>query len=308
MKYLATLGVFLSAGAVLGCTNDTQTSQPGTERTDTSAQQLGSSAGHWQHDCSPAPLPDPPPDPPASDCGATDATPCRVASAFTFSTFTDLQSAINASSDGDILTVTGRCGSGSVVNRTNLTIQGNFPSGGCGFNGPSATQLGGEVQGLTVVNSINFSARFLNLVNSTGDGLAIVNSTTPLVSCNCAAFNANDGVRLTGTIAAVVSQTLSEANTIGIESDDTETVVIGNNTVTANNNIGILVANATNNNVSFNIVTNNGGRGILLAATTQSLVTGNTIRGNGDGLVDLITCVDNSQAFGSNVPASCSGF
>jgi hypothetical protein len=80
----------VATGAVLGCSNDVQTSQSGAEPTDTSAQELSHGERHRGHPSDPPA--DPPSDPPsASDCGATDAAPCRVTSALTGMRFGDLR-------------------------------------------------------------------------------------------------------------------------------------------------------------------------------------------------------------------------
>jgi parallel beta-helix repeat protein len=238
----------------------------------------------------------------SGDCGVNDTRKCLVTTAFTFGqVFDNLQEAIDAAPDGDVITVQGQCGHGIVSGRFGLTIQGPMAFT-CGFTGPTPTQLKGEVRGLQVDDSISISVRFLNLIKSSGDGLAFVGSTTPLASCNCAAFNGANGFNMTDTIAAVLSQNRSEQNHTGILSNRTNTVIISNNTVTLNKANGITVENSTGNNVSFNIVTNNGGKGIFFQNSNNSLATGNTIKGNGDRLTNLISC-SNSSVFGSNVPA-----
>jgi parallel beta-helix repeat protein len=250
--------------------------------------------------------PDPPKDPP-TDCGVGVTAACRVTSGLTFDRFTSLQAAINAAFDGDVLTVSGRCSSAIVDGRTNLTIQGTMTSAGCGFNGPSPTGTRGVVfGGLEIANSTNILIRGLNLVRSQGDGVSIDNSVTPIVTCNCFAFNFDAGLQMNGVTAAVVSQNLSEQNLIGLESNGTQTVIIANNTVTANRRTGILVQGSDGNNVSSNIVTGNGGDGILFLDSTFGLASANTIRRNGDGRTDRVVCT-NSQVFGNNAGADCSG-
>jgi parallel beta-helix repeat protein len=269
-------------------TDNTGTENTGTENTGTTEEALGKTSST------------------ASDCGVNDTKKCQVTTAFTFgSVFDNLQDAIDAAPDGDVITVTGQCGHATVSGRFGLTIQGPMGFSICGFNGPSTTQLKGEVKGLAVDHSIAINVRFLNLIKSTTDGLAFVDSTTPLASCNCAAFNAANGFNLTGTQAAVLSQNRSEQNHVGILSNKTNTVIISNNTVTLNKGNGITVENSTGNNVSFNIVTNNGGKGIFFQNTNNSLATGNTIRGNGDRLTNLISCQGTSFITGSNAPRSC---
>jgi parallel beta-helix repeat protein len=301
----------LLAGAQLGCGGNAQTAgsgDPGTEKTVTSEQTLLSAEvddDTLDRDTDGVKVADPPSDPAATDCGATSTTTCKVRSAALFRSFKTLQAAINARGSNDLLTVTGHCAGATVSGSTNLTIQGPFPTTGCGFNGPSPTQLKAEVDGLAVRNSVNVLVQFLNLVKSTADGVGFDNTINPSVSCVCAAFNTKDGVRMTGGTTGILSQIRSEANGQGIESNGTNTVIIADSTVTANKGNGIFVANATSQNVSFNIVTNNGGAGILFQNVTFSLASGNTIRNNGDGLTNLIRCINSQNNFGENVPANC---
>jgi parallel beta-helix repeat protein len=294
----------LLAGAHLGCSGNAQTGsgERGTESTNTSEQPLLSAEAD-QETCDGGATGDPPGDPSPSDCGATDTTACRVTNGFR--TFRTLQAAINAVGNNAVLTVTGHCAGATVSRRTNLTIQGPFPTTGCGVNGPGPRTLRAEVDGLAVQNSTNVTVRFLNLVNSAADGVGFDNTTNPSASCVCAAFNGNDGVRMTGGTTGIFSQVLSEGNGQGIESNGTSTVIITSNTVTANTGNGIFVRNATSQNVSFNVVTNNGGAGILFRNVTASLATGNTIRNNGDGLTNLIECIRSRNNFGGNVPRNC---
>jgi parallel beta-helix repeat protein len=308
----------LLAGAQLGCSADAQTASsgdPGSESTATSDQPLLSAkADHETCDqetdggAMDDPAGDPPGDPSPTDCGATTSTAtCRVrTTASPFVTFRTLQGAINASGGRNaLITVSGHC-PGATVNRgVNLTIQGPFPTTGCGFMGPGPRTLSATVDGINVQNSTNILVQNLNLVNSV-DGVAFVNSTNSIVSCACAAHNTSDGVRMTGGTTGNFTQILSELNRTGIESNGTSTVIIAGNTVTANTGTGIFVRNATNQNVSVNLVTNNGGPGILFQNVTNSIASANTIRGNGDGLRNLIECTLRSRNnSGNNVPRSC---
>jgi parallel beta-helix repeat protein len=245
--------------------------------------------------------------PSARDCGANDTTACSVRSAFLFRTFTGrtaLQDAINAGTDGDFLQVQGHCGAATLTGRTGVTIQGPFPTTGCGFNGPGPNDLTAEVDGLTVTGSTAVSVLFLNLVNSV-DGLSFVNSTAGVGTCNCAAHNTGDGVQVLGTNGAFITQTLSELNNDGFQIDRSTNFAITSNTATANTDTGILVTNSSFISVIGNLVTNNG-TGVNFMRTQASTAAGNTIRNNGDGLTDLISC-SNSMVFGNNVPAAGCG-
>jgi len=297
-------------GAQLGCAGNAQmgsSGDPSTESTGTSEQPLLSAEADHEtcdQDADGGAMDDPPGDPSPSDCGATSTAACRVSTTSSFRTFTTLQAAINASSNNALITVNGHCAGATVSRRSNLTIQGPSPTGGCGFMGPGPRQLSATVDGISVLNSTNILVRNLNLVNSV-DGIAFVNSTNPNVSCACAAHNSNDGVRMTGGTTGIFSQLLSELNGTGIESNGTTSVIITGNTVTANRGTGIFVRNATVQNVSVNLVTNNGGPGILFQNVTASIASANTIRGNGDGLRNLIECIRSRNNSGNNVPRSC---
>jgi parallel beta-helix repeat protein len=245
--------------------------------------------------------------PAASDCGANDRTTCSVTSFFLNRTFTGrtaLQDAFNAGTDGDFLQVRGHCGAATLTGRTGVTIQGPFPTTGCGFNGPGANTLTAEVDGLTVTRSTGVSVLFLNLVNST-NGLAFVNSTSGVATCTCAAHNSGDGIQVSGTNGAFVTQTLSELNNIGFDVTRSQNFAVTSNTATANDT-GIRVANSSFISVFNNIVTNNDNFGIVFTGTVGSSAAANTIRNNGDGLTDLISC-STSQVFGNNVPADGCG-
>jgi parallel beta-helix repeat protein len=306
----------LLAGAHLGCAGNAQTDSSGdprTEKTVTSEQAL-LSAGADHETCDEEtdggsmadPSTDPPADPSPSDCGSTSTAACRVRTTASFRTFNSLQAAINASFNGAVITVNGHCAGATVSRRTNLTIQGPFPTFSCA-TGPAPSGRGAltaTVDGLSVQNSTNILVRFLNLVNSV-DGVAFVNTTNPNATCVCAANNSNDGVRMTGGTTGIFTQILSERNATGIESNGTNTVIITDNSVTANTGTGIFVRNASSQNVSFNVVTNNGGPGILFQNVTASLAFGNTIRGNGDGLRNTIACINSRNNFGNDVPRSC---
>jgi hypothetical protein len=301
----------LLSGAHLGCGGDAQSStgDPSTERSATSEQPLLSAEADHEtcdEETDAGMMADPMPDPPRTDCGATSTTACRVRSAANpFRVFRSLQAAINAGGSNDVLTVTGHCAGATVNGRTNLTIQGQFPITGCGINGPGPRTLSAVVDGLAVRNSTNVLVRFLNLVSSGADGVGFDNTINPTVSCVCAAFNANDGVRMTGGTTGIFSQIRSEVNGQGMESNGSNVVIITQNTVTRNRGIGILVRNATSQSLSLNVVTNNGGDGILFQNVTASLAAANTIRNNGDGRTNLISCIRSRNNFGNNVPASC---
>jgi parallel beta-helix repeat protein len=314
----ATATTLLTVGPLVGC-GDAKTSGSGSERTALAHQAMMTKeeveecpeaakdsgavtpdAGNDAGDSGSAPA--------ASDCGANDTTTCTVTSAFLFRTFTGrtaLQDAINAGTDGDFLQVRGHCGAATLTGRTGVTIQGPFPTTGCGFNGPGPNDLSAEVDGLTVTGSTAVSVLFLNLVNST-DGLSFVNSTAAVGTCNCAAHNSADGVQVLGTNGAFVTQTLSELNNDGIQIDRSANFAITSNRATANSGTGILVTNSSFISVIANQVTNNGQFGINFTGSTNGFAAGNTLTGNANQTDNLINC-SLSSVFGDNVPAGGCG-
>jgi parallel beta-helix repeat protein len=236
----------------------------------------------------------------AANCGANDQTACRVTTAFTTGSFGSVNAAIAAAPDGDIIMVRGHCAAATVNGRFGLTFAGPSPATGCGFNGPTDTQLRAEIDGLSVTNSTAISVRFLNFVNSVADGLTFSNTRASNATCNCAANNAQDGFQLDSATSAVLNQNRAQRNVDGFQVNRSNTSIVTNGTSTLNTGDGIAVSGSMGINVVANIVTNNGGNGIVFTNSNTSVALGNTIRGNGDGLVNFVSCT-NSQVIGNNV-------
>src|ERR1019366_10073919 len=82
-------------------------------------------------------------------CGSLLATACGASVSGSTAHYTSLQAAVNARPNGATITAPGVCKEHvSVTGRSNLTLQGTAPAGGCGTLGPSMTDLTSTVQGL----------------------------------------------------------------------------------------------------------------------------------------------------------------
>src|SRR5204863_9217365 len=123
--------------------------------------------------------------------------------------YASLQQAINAEPNGTTFTVNGKCAEHPLVfGRSNLIIQG-VPPASCGTAGPTISDLTSTVQGLDIVGSSGIVVQYLNLVDSTTNGLLVsASSIVPVLTCNCAARNAQSGIAVNTAAVNGASKTL----------------------------------------------------------------------------------------------------
>jgi len=241
-------------------------------------------------------------------CGSAVASPCNVTVSGRSGSFSSVQSAVNAAPNGSVITVSGRCTEHvTVIGRTNLTIQGIAPAGGCGASGPAPGDLSSTISGGmdVLLSALNIQVKNLNLVDSTTSGLNVDTSVVSAGTCNCMARNAAQGLRISGVSVTNVTQSLIQNNPRGVLLQASNTVLLDHDTIVSNTGDGIFAQGVVASLITSNTIQANASRGGVLSASSGDFVNGNTISGNGDGLVNLFNCTLSSGNFGNNIPLFC---
>jgi hypothetical protein len=224
-------------------------------------------------------------------CGSLVTAPCS-ATVVGGGTFGTLQAAVNAAANGAAINVTGKCiETVAIAGRLNLTIQGTPPAGGCGVNGPASGDLVSTVEGFNVsAGSAGIVFKYLNVINSAFDGLAIAGNAAATATCNCIASNSGNGISETGAAAVSLTQNLITLNSTGSISTGTAGTVLSNNTIVNNRGYGVFDTSTSAHVISTNVITGNSVGGVDLFSSSFAAVNNNTINTNGDGFVNQIGC------------------
>jgi len=223
-----------------------------------------------------------------------------------------LKAALAAAADGTAASptrihVSGRCVGPPVLilQRSNLVIEGDPPSGACPRLGPEPKTLtsslisdrstpptGSHGEIVKVLSSTNIAIRFLNLVNNDPeDAVEYKKSSSGDMTCNCCSGN-EECFEMSGGKGYVVKQNLVTDNGHGINAGHlARNVTIMNNTIVSNRRVfetdveqgdGITILEGTTaTSVVGNIVRDNLDDGIDLEDASSITVTDNVVTGNG---------------------------
>jgi parallel beta helix pectate lyase-like protein len=190
----------------------------------------------------------------------------------------DLQTAIDAASDGDTLVISGTC-VGNFTLLKDLTLTGQ---------GPRATLAGGPVSTDAVLTALEATIRRLTIRGGLGDGIFDPGARLTLDHVTVR-DNASAGIALHFGTLTMVDSTVSHNGAEGIvasgsdQSDD-----IRRSTVSNNGGVGIYNFNVMT--LTDSTVRDNGAVGIANVSTLSGrgdlTVVGSTIRGNAGGGIE----------------------
>jgi len=221
-----------------------------------------------------------------------------------------LQTAINAASSGDIISVTGICNENIDITKFGITIDGNNSAE---IHASDATKpavliranqvivrkfhsIQGGQDGVYVATSIG-SIIFNNTIQSNGrTGVYVFSGGAPTINANTITNNVSSGILVLGNGYAFITNntitnnpgdgiyvTESSAARIGFSSPSQTTA--SPNTITLNGGDGIVVTRASNGWIVGNTISDNVGNGVTVEKSSHAGISANTIDHNGvDGI------------------------
>jgi parallel beta-helix repeat protein len=202
--------------------------------------------------------------------------------------YSSIQKAINASSNGDTISVQ----SGTYFENVNVTkkiiLRGiGIPVVDAGGNGSAITLAvdGITLEGFTV--AWGWDGEYYN---STSAGIRVISKNNTITKNN--ATNNYNGIRLSSSGNTLKNNNAS-INDIGIflESSNNNTLSDSN---ASNNDIGIFLESSGNNTLTNNNASSNSGNGISLYDSSNNTITGNNVSNNYDaGIYFIFSSSDN---------------
>ncbi len=206
--------------------------------------------------------------------------------------YPSIQTAINASNNGDTILVQ----SGTYFENVNvtkkITLRGiGIPIVDAGGNGSAITLAvdGIIIEGLKVVRGWDG-----DYYSSTAAGIRVASKNNTITRNN--ASNNYIGIRLCSSYNNTMTNNNASNNDIGIflESSNNNTL---NDSNASNNDIGLYLESSGNNMIKDNNVSSNNGNGISLYDSSNNMITGNNISNNIEAGLNFMFSSSNNKIY-----------
>jgi parallel beta-helix repeat protein len=193
-----------------------------------------------------------------------------------------LQTAINASSPGATISITGTCNENITIpwDKTSLTLNGGGTATINALNSTLAT---------VTVLARNASVRGLNIQGGL-DGVRVVRGAVATIDGNTIQSGMYGIVVAQASFAAIINNTIENNPSGGIVVSDNASAYVGINSPSdtvaqpndiQSNAIGIIVSGSSSARIVGNNISNNTGNGVQVVKASQADIASNTIDGNG---------------------------
>lgn len=207
-------------------------------------------------------------------------------------TYSSIQNAINASSNGDTISVL----SGTYFENVNVTkkiiLRGiGMPVVDAGGNGSAITLAvdGITLEGFTVIWGWDG-----DYYSSTSAGIRVTSNNNTLVKNN--ASNNYNGIRFCFSVNNTLMNNNALNNDIGIYLESSNNNTLSNNNA-SNNDIGIYLESSSNNTMKGNNASSNNGNGISIYDSSNNTMIDNNVSNNNDAGIFLLYSSSNNKIY-----------